>query len=253
MISLRSGVLSEAHAIERWDINAPVRDTELSENGDPSYRALKHLVLDGLAEAEVAPGSRILDAGCGLGYLSEDLSASGYVLDAIDPSFVSIEMAERRRVASGMTAIRFAPLSLQEFAKDPTNHGQFAAIVANMTLHSVSDLQTFMYAAATLLTDTGVLIATIPNPRTYLQSRAELDVSQVDLRVEQVFEIEFRIRNHAPHPAPVIFFHRPIRLYSVAGENAGLTLRESRVPDRIGPGRPRDIALLEFARSRRKK
>lgn len=244
--------VSDAEAIARWDLNASSRDLELSTNDDPSYRALKNLIFSELAELGTPSGARVLDAGCGLGYLSDDLAEAGFQVVAIDPSRESIDLAVRRnsKVAAPSTPT-FSVASLQDFAQSAERHS-FDVIIANMTLNSVEDLQGFMYSASRLLTQTGALVATIPNPRTYLQSRGDVDLNAVDLRVAQTLEVPFRIRNHEPHPAKVVFYHRPIRLYSVAADNASLPLHESRVPEQIGAGRPRDIALLEFRPSIRR-
>ncbi|ANG85487.1 hypothetical protein A8L33_08895 [Microbacterium aurantiacum] len=201
-----------------------------------------------LADHEVPAGSKILDVGSGLGYLAAELADAGYRVDGIDPSSESVEKATQ--LHGGSDGLAFFQGTLQQFAAAHRDR-KYAALVANMTLHCVADLQGFMFAAAKLLQPDGVLIATIPNPGTYLQSRPDVDVSGIDLRVEQTLEIEFRIRNHAPHPEKVLFFHRPIRIYSVAADNAGLPLLESRVPEHVGPGRSRDIAVLEFAPSQR--
>lgn len=242
-------VASDLEIARRWDANAFSRAEELAQNGDPSYRALKNLVHASLADHQIPSGESILDVGSGLGYLAAELASTGYLVDGIDPSVESIARAEalHGHVGGGLA---FFQGTLQEYSSKYKDR-KYAALVANMTLHCVADLQGFMSSAAKLLRPDGVLIATIPNPGTYLQSRSDVDVSGIDLRVEQVLEVEFRIRNHSAHPERVLFFHRPIRIYSVAADNAGMPLLESRIPDHVGPGRSRDIAVLEFAPSHR--
>lgn len=72
--------------------------------------------------------------------------------------------------------LKFYAQTLEEFAaREPSS--SYGAIIVNMTLHSVSDIQGFMFAVAKLLHPDGVMIATIPNPGVYLQSRPDLDVS----------------------------------------------------------------------------
>ena len=248
---LRPGATSDIEIVERWNQNADARSGELRGNGDPSYRALKNLVFAALADNGVTASSRILDVGCGLGYFAADAAERGFVVDAIDPSERSIEIAAEahdRVVREGN--LKFYAQTLEEFAaREPSS--SYGAIIANMTLHSVSDIQGFMFAAAKLLHPDGVMIATIPNPGVYLQSRPDLDVSGIDLRVQQTLDIDFRIRNRDPHPEKIVYFHRPVRLYSVCADNAGIPLMESRVPEHVGPGRSRDIAVLEFAHSKR--
>jgi hypothetical protein len=90
------------------------------------------------------------------------------------------------------------------------------------------------------------MYVTIPNPKEYLQSRPDLDVSRIDLTVEQALLVPFRIRNHAPHPERVIFFHRPLRTYSYTATSTGLTIADFDIPHRIGIGRAHDIAVLVF-------
>lgn len=249
--SILVGAVGAKDVLSRWDSNAQSRSEELRDNNDPSYRALTNLIYKSLVENRIRPPAHILDVGCGLGFFAADAARRGYMVDAIDPSRESVRIARAlhaQQVTNG--GLNLSTRTLEEFASERPG-SSYEAIVANMTLHTVGDIQGFMFAAAQLLSPKGVMIATIPNPGVYLQSRSDIDVSGIDLRVEQTFEIDFRIRNREPHPRKIIYFHRPIRIYSVCADNAGIPLMESRVPEHVGPGRSRDIAVLEFAPSQR--
>lgn len=234
-----------ASDIERWNLNAQARAEELSGNDDPSYRGLVNLVLKRIS-ALYPPSVNILDAGCGLGYLSAAASSAGYNVVGIDPSLESINIAKvshRNGVDTG--GLVFEAKSLEQYAA-VSEPEVFEVIIANMTLHAVQKLPTFLDSAARLLSSSGVIVATIPNPGTYLQSRSDIDVGDLDLRRQQLIEIPFRIHSHDPHPAFVYYYHRPFRTYTEAARSAHLYLSDYFVPEQIGIGKARDIALLEF-------
>lgn len=227
-----------------WDINAPQRLIELSTGDDPAYRSLSNYVLNYLNLHAVA-GASVLDVGCGLGFLSRELADAGYDVTAIDPSDASIAIAREQN--RGASRLRFSASDLQTFATE--NPAQkYDLLVANMTLHAVEHLGSFMRAASKLLAPSGFLLATVPNPYTYIQTRDDIDVSAVDLTVDQTLTIPFRIRNHRPHQSDVVFFHRTVRSYSIAAENAGMKIADYATPEHIGPGRPRDITAICFSR-----
>lgn len=226
-----------------WDTNARARLAELSESDDPSYLDLCYSLLEFLRTTGAPTHGRVLDAGCGLGYFTEMLVDAGYDAAGIDPAELTIDLA---RSAHPRIADRFAAESIERRAERDVL--RFDLIVANMVLHTTPSLVGFLTAASRLLKPGGLLVAAIPNPKTYLQTRDDLGVNlaQTDLSIEQDLEIKFRIKDHAPHPAPIPFFHRPLRIYSVSAEMAGLRIDDYDVPDQIGPGRPKDITFLTF-------
>ena len=230
---------------ERWDLNAERRDLELSTHSDPSYRALTNLICSYIQSQAIDNTKKsVLDVGCGLGYLTQAIDDMGLAVCGIDPSTGSTDRARERAKRSGQS-IEFQTLSLEQYAsKHPK--AKYDIIVANMTLHCVAYLPAFMSAVARILKDTGYMVATIPNPDTYLQGRTDLDLHQIDLRQEQVLDMPFRIRGHVPHPVAVRFYHHPYRAYLAASKAASLPVNNIFVPEQIGLGKPRDIALLEF-------
>lgn len=231
--------------IERWDINASARLKELRE-GDASYNDLVSLITDYLGGV-VLPNKFALDAGTGLGFLARKLAADGYRVTALDPSAESIRLA--REVDDHDGRVTYLDTTLESYHRND-ELPQFGLVIANMTLHCLPKLATFMQRVATLLHPQGLFLATIPDPDTYLQGRTDVDLRGIDLRVDQVIEIPFRIHGKPPHPSKVIYFHRPYRTYIAAGEAATLPLSNIQLPEQIGVGRPRDVVLLEFSHER---
>jgi len=240
---------TSVEATDRWDANAPSRLAELSNNGDPSYRALSNLIINHILEhpgIDELQGLDILDAGCGLGFLSSELARLGATVRAIDPSPVSV--SEAIRTHGQRDGLSFDALDLTSFSNIGGSDGAFDVIVANMTLHCVRELSSFMEAAYRLLKPDGFALCTVPNPDVYLQSRSDLDLRSVDLREAHTFEISFRISGHDPHPAKVFYYHRTVRDYASIARGARLAIANFKIPEQVGPGRPRDIAVIEFSK-----
>lgn len=230
---------------ERWDTNASTRLTELASYDDPAYRSLSNLITAEISDlVGAAKCARILDVGCGVGALAAHLATLGHSVTAIDSSLTSIKEAANHYAGNNVV---FTHSTLHELVK--SNPASYEIVVANMTLHCVPNLMPFLKDIETLLDQDGYFIATLPNPRTYLQTREDIDVSNVDLLHDVALEIPFRIRNHPIHPARVFYFHRPVRKYTQAAAAAGLTVADFVEPSQVGPGRPRDVILIVFQKS----
>ena len=70
-------------------------------------------VLEGL-KAAAAPGARVLDAGCGGGFLTNALAAAGYAATGVDRSAASLAQAEARD-ATGAASYRTGELTSLPF------------------------------------------------------------------------------------------------------------------------------------------
>ncbi|MEV8273761.1 methyltransferase domain-containing protein [Microbacterium sp. NPDC077184] len=243
MVVIRDRVINGV--TESWDANAAIRAAELANNEDPSYRALINLALRHLGERVPAGGS-VLDAGCGVGFLTRAMDDAGYDVTAVDPSSESIRQAKLHHPG---IADRFQVATISNFASaNPTR--KFDAVVANMTVHNVDKFQTFFRAAHDLLARNGILYIATPNPRNYLQTRSDLRelVRDLDLAQPQTLHrVHFRIRNHEPHPAPITFYHHPIKEYLATARSVGLEIIDFEQPLHVGPGRPSDTSVMVFA------
>jgi SAM-dependent methyltransferase len=113
--------------------------------------------------ADLAPGSFVLDAGCGPGLVCEALLTAGHRVLGVDLSAEMISRARRRCAAFGARA-RFA----QESLFDHDLAGPFDATISRYVLHHVTDPLGFVRRQVELLREGGVLVlcdhTTDPDP-----------------------------------------------------------------------------------------
>ncbi|MBV8677316.1 MAG: methyltransferase domain-containing protein [Planctomycetaceae bacterium] len=103
--------------------------------------------------ADLPAGSRILDAGCGPGLVSEALLAAGHRVVGVDLSAEMIARARKRCAAYGDRA-HFEQTSLH----DPELAGPFDAAISRYVLHHVTDPLAFVARQLELLRPGGVVV-----------------------------------------------------------------------------------------------
>lgn len=219
---------------EPWNANASSRARELAA-GDPAYQALTDLIVRFL-KARVPAGSLVLDAGCGLGYLSAAMAEAGYAVTGIDPARAPLDRAARKFGR---------PLFLAQAIEEETGQARYDAVVANMVLHATPDLPGFLLSAARLLRSGGSLIATLPHPGSSSGDKERGAGRSPDVPSWT----EFRIHGGQPHPVRVPYFHRPAADYREGLFAAGFVDVHEEEPAQVGPGRPHDIIVFHAVRA----
>jgi SAM-dependent methyltransferase len=105
----------------------------------------------------VKPSSRILEAGCGTGNLTAEMSADGHQVVASDLSPAMLAQAERK--LRGRRNVRFLQLDMRDL---PANLGRFDYVIAACDavnyLSRPEYVQRFISGAAALLDDGGALL-----------------------------------------------------------------------------------------------
>lgn len=94
-----------------------------------------------LVERELPPGSRVLEVGCGDGALASRLAAAGHDVTGIDPAAPP---------GAGFRRLRLEDLDPEE--------GPFDAVVAQLSLHHVVDLEAAADRIAALLRPQGLVL-----------------------------------------------------------------------------------------------
>jgi len=142
--------------VPSWDANAVAWTAAVRDGAIPSRRAgtdaaVVGAVLDGLPEH-----GRVLDVGCGEGWLARALSARGATVHGVDGSAALVDAA---MVAGGGT---FAAVTYDEAAADPARlGGPYDAAVFNFALLTDADADVLRAAGSRLAPGGRVVIQTV--------------------------------------------------------------------------------------------
>lgn len=157
-----------------------------------------------------ADGKRVLDAGCGTGYGSAELSQSAATVTGVDISADAIEYASGSYPIPGL---RFLESSCTAMPVAPES---FDLVVAFEVIEHLADYRAFLKECARVLAPEGLLIVSSPNKRYYAETRAatgpnpfhehEFEAGEFVRELEQVFPnvrllLQNRVESFAFHPA----------------------------------------------------
>jgi ubiquinone/menaquinone biosynthesis C-methylase UbiE len=157
-----------------------------------------------------AQGKRVLDAGCGTGYGSAELSQSATEVTGVDISAEAIEYASASYPIAG---VRFLKSSCTAI---PVSAESFDLVVAFEVIEHLRDYRAFLNECARVLTPEGLFIVSSPNKRYYTETRAatgpnpfhehEFEAAEFVRELEQVFSnvrllLQNRVESFAFHPA----------------------------------------------------
>jgi len=115
--------------------------------------------------ARFAPGRRLLDAGCGMGYGSAHLARAGASVVGLDVAREAMESAART-----YTSLSFVQGSCSAL---PFTAAAFEVVVAFEVIEHLHQQPAFIAECRRVLTPDGLLIVSTPNTLYYAESRAE--------------------------------------------------------------------------------
>jgi SAM-dependent methyltransferase len=191
-------------------------------DGDPFGLLLP--LLDLLGDID---GRRVLDAGCGEGYLARALAARGARVTGIDLSSRLIALA-RAKDPSGEIDYQVADLSQPV----PAAAGRFDAAASYLTLNDVRDYRGFAATLGASLAPGGRLVLALNNPYSAVPDRHVTDYfdSGAVSRYRGLWEMGIRAYYH----------HRTLENYLDAFQAGGLRLAKladaPALADAHGPG-----------------
>lgn len=145
-------------AIKRWDIHAEELASKYTSQGDRHREVfLNPVLLPLLGSVETR---RILDAGCGEGYLSRILARKGAEVVAVDYSRTMLDIARRRTPGELPIEYFYGNCEDLHFLKSET----FDSIVSNMVLQDLADYEKALEEMYRLLVKGGFCILSIMHP-----------------------------------------------------------------------------------------
>jgi 2-polyprenyl-3-methyl-5-hydroxy-6-metoxy-1,4-benzoquinol methylase len=150
--------MTNEEAIRRWAGFPREALDAMEPDGDFARRHLLNPVL--LRMLRDVRGKRVLDAGCGHGYLSRMLAGRGAQLTGVEPAQPLFDYAVERE-AEAPLGIRYVQADL---CRLPDLGGPFDAVVANMVFLDIPDWAEAMKACADALAPGGLLVFSITHP-----------------------------------------------------------------------------------------
>ena len=198
----------EGLAVEDWTNDAVIRRwgmmprtvlESMEPYGDFAKRHLLNLVL--LHMLGDVRGRRILDAGCGHGYLARLLAARGARVTGVEPaqSLYAYATEKETREPQGIRYLQADLCQLPDLGRS------FDAVVASMVFMAIPDWTTAMKACMSALAPGGLLVFAVTHP--CFEQLASSWRAHGEYRTREYFA-EYEIPGpHAPD------FHRPLSAY----------------------------------------
>ncbi|MGD9891962.1 MAG: class I SAM-dependent methyltransferase [Dehalococcoidia bacterium] len=222
------GEYTNRQVIAAWSRawSAPARADEFGEEGDFGRRHLLNPTL--FAMLGDVRGRRVLDAGCGQGYLCRLLARRGAIVTGVEPAGSLYHYAVGRE-ATDRLGITYLQADLSEFTGPVP---RFDAVVANMVLMGIPDYEAAMASCVAALRPGGRLVVSLQHP-CFEESAAAWTKGYV--------EVSEYLHDYIIDRGDVPNFHRPlsryinlfVRLGCVIGE-----LAEPQLPADLATGDP---------------
>lgn len=150
--------LGTKEAIKRWDKYAEQIASTYGENGDIHREIFLNPALLSLVNS--VDTMKVLDAGCGEGYLSRMLAKSGASVTGVDYSEAMIQLASSKTPEELKITFKHGNCEALNFLQN----NSFDLIVSNMVIHDLSNYEMAISEMYRLLVDGGYFVFSIPHP-----------------------------------------------------------------------------------------
>ena len=225
-----------------WDAKAADWDLQVGEEGDVNRRLNSDPVLWRMLGP--VEGRRVLDAGCGTGYLSRRLARAGARVVGVDisPAMVAIAQTKAREQ---QLDIEHGVASISELGGVADQSSD--AVVSNYVLMDAPDLDGAARSIARVLVPGGVAVLVFSHPCFPQAHATRVDEKRGRIRYDWpygYFAPQKRVDPPWRHfSGSFTWWHRPLSHYTRAFRSAGLTIDEIDEPSGDGQQRPYSIAF----------
>lgn len=225
---------------EQWENNAIAFTELIGGIGTPHHRHILNPCIDELL-GDVT-GKRLLDAGCGEGYLSRHYAAKGASVTAIDLSERLIETS--RSLAEGEeTTVEYSVANICHL--DSISDLEFDLVLANLVLLNVPCLKEALGEFYRVLRRGGYLVFSVVHPAFNIYGPGLWEMGKKDTRTgrreglyfkvdryfeEKEYERYWSKRTGEEFPVAITFFHRTLATYINALTDSGFRLEAFREP-----------------------
>ena len=219
------------------------------QHGDEGDFARQHLLNPAIFSLTGdVQGKKILDAGCGQGYLSRMLAKRGAIVTGIEPAEVWYRYSIEREQCEllGITYLQRDLSTLFSLDDTPTLRDTFDIVIANMVFMDIPDYKKAMHNCIVSLKRDGSFIFSITHP-CFEEPSSEWDR-------KGYVEIHDYLREFAIKTGYAYAFHRPLSTYLNLLVEEGCTFQrmiEPRLDEAIiqqfGEKHSRNMFVPQFA------
>jgi SAM-dependent methyltransferase len=216
---------------DAWESNAEVWDARMGDDGNDFFNILCWPALSSLLS--VKPGQHILDIACGNGLTSRRLAGLGAHVTAFDFSAALIERA-RARSSQLESLITYDVLdATDEQALLSLGQSNFDAVLSNMALFDIADLQPLFRTLPKLIKRGGTFVFSLTHPSFNNSSSVFVMEEFDDGEIKTVYSVKvsrYMTPYHAKgvalrgQPKPQMYFERPLQYYLNLGFQNGFVL-----------------------------
>lgn len=216
-----------------WDAKADFWDERMGE-GNAFQQTLVGPATERLLDLRA--GEQVLEIACGNGQMARRMAQLGATIVATDFSQRFVDLASARTRAAGLSdRVTFQQVdATDESALLVFGEGRYDAVVCNMALMDMTEVEPLFRAVARLLAPGGRFVFTIPHP-CYNSNAIRMTLEEEDRGGTLVETAAIKVVDYLNippgkgagmpgEPAPHWYFHRPLSVLLPAAFNAGLVM-----------------------------
>jgi ubiquinone/menaquinone biosynthesis C-methylase UbiE len=227
---------------EQWEINAQAFAQLIDNQGTPHHQEILNPCIERLLGN--VKGKKLLDAGCGEGYLSRYYAAKGAKVTGVDISEKLIEISRNLTDEADFDA----SFLVGDVCDLDIHDNSFDLILCNLVLLNIPCYQDALNEFYRILKPRGVLVFSIVHPAFNFYGLGSWEMGEKDpdtrrrkglyFKVDHYFEEKeyqryWRSRQGEKFPVPISFFHRTLSTYYQSLISSGFIVTDLEEPQPI--------------------